>query len=605
MIFKWLQFRNYQLMSKLIITYILLTVIPMSLLGYLAYSKYTTSIEEQVGEYIPLLLEQAHENIDNQVRELRKLPNLIYNSSQVITVLRKDNYQNQSSILQDEFLVNSYLSRTYINGGNPHILGVFILSKSRFFQVSKLPYSGFDFNNETLPYSQDFELQGRENIILPHQTTLNFESSQPYVLLMRQLTDYENRKNLGTMFIAVETTFLQSVLNNLTGENDADIWLMDQTGRIIFHNNLLHIGEVHKQVMEYPMINGSFRTLNKEENKIISLNISKDTDWILAHSIALKELTRRTDYVSNAIIAVFVIFVIISTAISIILAWNVSSPLYHLTKLMKEVEKGNFDVDLSIQTKDEVGMLAQSFNSMIYEIKDLIRKNYQIELKQKEAELYALQSQINPHFMYNTLETIGMAVEEGEKDTVVKMVTLLGRMLRYSISNKDRVVAISNEVLNIKDYLTIQKIRFEERIEFTIFENINANKYFTPKFILQPIIENAIKYSLDSKEISTIDITISIESEVIEIRITDNGPGIEEAILQKLNEGLLSATAVKRDSNFGLTNVHARIVLMFGKKYGIKVNSEFSQGTEVIVTIPIINSADSEYIVDKEEISGI
>jgi two-component system, sensor histidine kinase YesM len=115
----------------------------MSLLGFIAYSQYTNSIEEQVGEYIPKLLEQANENIENQLEEIRQLPDLLYNSSQVIGVLRKDAHQNQSLLRQDQFIVNSYLSRTYINGSNPDILGVFILSKNRIYESVKVPYSNF------------------------------------------------------------------------------------------------------------------------------------------------------------------------------------------------------------------------------------------------------------------------------------------------------------------------------------------------------------------------------------------------------------------------------------------------------------------------------
>src|SRR5581483_6948294 len=120
------------------------------------------------------------------------------------------------------------------------------------------------------------------------------------------------------------------------------------------------------------------------------------------------------------------------------------------SKLMKDVEKGNFNVDLKVESKGEIGILAQSFNSMISKIRELIQQNFHIELRQKQAELYALQSQINPHFMYNTLETISMAVEADDNDTVVEMVALLGRMLRFSLSNKNRIVPFQMEVEHIK-----------------------------------------------------------------------------------------------------------------------------------------------------------
>jgi two-component system sensor histidine kinase YesM len=591
MIFRWKKFKNYRLMTKLIFTYTLITVIPMSLIGYLAYNQYIKSIQEQVGEYIPKVLDQANERINYQVDELRQLPDLLYNSSQVIEVLRKDIYQNNSSLLQDKFLVNTYLTNTYINGGNSDILGVFILSKNRLFESSKVPYTGFE--SKALPFGQDLDLKGKQEIIFPSQTTLKFKDNPPYILLMRQITDTENRMNLGTMFIAVELTFIKNIVENLETVNKADIWLMDKNGQIIYHTNPREISKINTDLVKYPNINGSFRTTLEKESKLISISRTGPDQWVLAHSVLLKNLTERTDLVRNATIIGFIVVIFLSALISFFLAWNVSRPIHRLTKLMKQVEKGNFNVDLPINSTDEVGILAKSFNSMVLEIKDLIKLNYQIKLQQKEAELYALQSQINPHFMYNTLETIGMSVEEQDNEIVVAMVSLLGRMLRFSIGNKEKVVMIDQEVQHMKDYLTIQKIRFEDRIEFFIHEELDTKKYYTPKFILQPIVENAIKHGLDQQQDFKIEIFITKNpslknKEEVIFNIKDNGPGIPDEILSELNKNLESDPMVKRDSKFGLINVQGRIIMMFGERYGLRIESEINKGTEVIISIPLL-----------------
>lgn len=593
MISKLITFKNYRLRTKLIVTYVLLTVIPISLLGYIAYSQYTKSIEEQVGEYIPKLLDQANENISNQIRELKAFPDLLYNSDEVVGILREDAHQSRSSLLQDEFIVNNYLSRTFINGGSQDILGVFVLSKNRIFQSTKIPYSNFGLADYSQSYGQDIQLKSGDMFLLPHQTSLRFEGNPSFVLIMKQLTDLENRTDLGTVLIAVNVTFLEEVIHEISEEEKADMWMMNKEGRIIYHTNPELIRAIDREAGQYPKINGSFRTTQESENRLISLNYMQETEWTLAHSITAKNLTAQTDLVRNATIAVFLVFVVISTVISILLAWNVSSPLNRLTKLMKRVEKGNFDVDLAIGTTDEVGMLANNFNSMVLEIKDLIRENYQIELKQKEAELYALQSQINPHFMYNTLETIAMSVEDDEKDTVVKMVTLLGRMLRFSIGNKEAVVPIADELLHVKDYLTIQKIRFEEKFDFSIHEEMAGGTYYTPKFILQPIVENAVKYGLVYGRETAIDVAVCLTDDgsgakEILFTVKDNGPGINQETLEQIQQMLESDPMAKRDSRFGLMNVHARIAMNFGGKFGLRIISEAGQGTKVEIRIPVI-----------------
>lgn len=588
MIFKWMKFKNYRLMAKLIITYMFITVIPIAILGYVSYNQYSKSIEQQAGENIPKLLEQANERITAYIRDLRQLPDLIYNSAQVIEVLRKDSFQNNSSLLQDKFIVNSYLTKIYINGGNPDILGVFILSKNRLYESTKVSYAGFE--SIALPFGQDMELRGKQAIIFPNHTNLRFKDDPPYILLMRQITDTENRMNLGTMFIAVKLTSFKTTFDNLKVNNHADISLMDPNGYIIYHTNLQNIGKVNRELAEYPNINGSFKTTGKEEKKLISISRTGPDGWILEHSVPLKNLMERTDVIRNTTLIVFIVVVVLSTIISIFLAWNVSRPIKRLTRLMKKVEKGDFDVDLTIDSTDEVGILAKSFNSMVYEIKDLIKMNYQIKLQQREAELYALQSQINPHFMYNTLETIGMAVEDGEEETVVEMVSLLGRMLRYSINNKDKIVTVNQEVQHMKDYLTIQKIRFEDRIKFIIHEEIDTESFLTPKFILQPVVENSIKHGLEHQFNFRMEIFIlkSQTNREIIFKVKDNGPGIPAEILSELNRYLASDPMGRRDSKFGLINVHGRVVMLFGEEYGLKIESRINEGTEVTIRIPYL-----------------
>lgn len=589
MISKHLKIRNYKLMTKLMVTYLLLTVIPLTLLGYISYSQYTKSIEEQVGEYIPKLLEQASGNIENKLEDIKQLPESLYNSSQVIEILRKDSYQSKSNLLRDEFLINSYLSRTYINGGNSDILGVFLISKNRLFASTKATYSGLDLDSIPIPYGQDPDLKGKEEILLPYETSLQFNNETPFILFMKQLRDYENQENLGVVLIAIELSFFERALNNLYQEDNSSIWITDNSGRIIFHTEPHLIGAFHEKFEKYPKINGSFKSTSSDPNLLISTNEFQGPQWRIFHSIALSDLTKETDAVRNGTIIVFIIVVLLSIMISIILAWNVANPLKRLTKLMKQVEKGNFNVDLPINSSDEIGILANSFNSMIQEINQLIKQNYQIELRQKNAELYALQSQINPHFMYNTLETIGYAVEEEESETVVRMVTLLGRMLRYSLNSKDQVVPISLEVQHMNDYLTIQKFRFEDRICFNIHEEIDTKEYYIPKFILQPIIENSIKYGLDQLHQCKIEILIkkTTNNEIL-LFIKDNGPGIDDNLLAKLKDSLSKNPMTGRDSGIGLINVHARIAMIFGESYGLEINSKYKEGTEVELRLPMV-----------------
>lgn len=588
---KQIKINNLRLSTKLIITYVLLTVIPMALLGSVMYKQYSKSIEAQVGEYIPQLLSQANTNIENEIMKLENLSELIYNSGEVMEILRHNQDKNKSSILQGQYTVQSYLTNIYFNSNNPDILGAFLQTKNRLYASTRTSYEGFDFKDGSLLYKKDAPQAGDMEILLPYQLNLTFKNNPPYFLLVKQLTDFDNRKDLGNLYVAVNVTFFEKFLEDLRGKENTTMWIMDKQGNIIYHTNDKEMGKKVEAIHEYPLLNGSFRTNIDGQKTLISLGEAKGFPWILVHSIPLKNLTEQTGSVRNVTILLFIVVICITTFISIFLAWTVTRPIKQLSNIMKDIETGNFSVEVPIHSGDEVGMLATSFRSMLIKIRELIQKNYLIEIRQKNAELYALQSQINPHFMYNTLETIGMVVEEGERDQVVRMITLLGRMMRFSISDKDTLVSIFSEVQHIRDYLEIQKFRFEDRLSFRIREDVDSNKYYTPKFLLQPIIENAIKYGLEKRKEIVIEIEV-VEEQMAEgmtailFIIRDDGPGIEENTLVKLRKLLSSDPMESRDSGFGIINVYARIAMMFGESYGLQLKSEVGKGTEIVLRIP-------------------
>lgn len=591
MIFKNKSINDLKLSNKLIITYVLLTVIPMAILGIIVYSQFSKSIERQVGEYVPQLLSQANQNIENEIRKLEDLPELIYSSGEVMEVLRDHRVQNKSSLLRGKYIVQNYLSSIYLTSNNSNILGAFLISNQRLFASTRTSYQGFGFDDGSFPYANDTIQVGNMDLLLSNQINLTFKDNPSYILLVKQITDFDNREHLGTLYLAVNVSFFEKVLEDLNSKDNNEMWLMDKQGKIFYHTNSGEIGKKMKEINEFPFLNGSFRTNVNGQQTLISLAEGKEFSWILGHSIPKKNLTEQTDIVRNVTVVIFIIMACITTVISILLAWTVTRPIKQLSHIMKDVETGDFNVEIPIHSGDEVGILAKSFRSMLFKIRELIQKNYLREIRQKNAELYALQSQINPHFMYNTLETIGMAVEEGEQEQSVHMIALLGRMMRFSISNKDSLVLISSEVQHIRDYLSIQKFRFEDRLSFHIHEDINSIKYYTPKFVMQPIIENAIKYGLEKRKEIVIEIEVVEEitpdgKAVILFIIRDNGPGMEENTLLRIKDLLVSDPMKSRDSGFGIINVHARIAMMFGEEYGLQLKSKVEKGTEVFLRIP-------------------
>lgn len=588
--------RNYPIAYKMIATYTLLAVLPMMLLMYIAYTQFARSVEEQIGEYMPRFLYQANADIEKHIDELTTMPDMLFNSDSILAVLRRQTYEKRSDLNRDQYVMNSYLARTYTNGRNADVLGVFVVSNGRMFSSANDGFTDSDWSRTIEDYAAKLGTGVRERIILPEEIGLRFESGTPYVFILEQIDDVDNRKNLGTMLIAVDLSFIDSIVRNFESNERAGLWVMTPSGTIIYHTDRERIGVVDPDVSRYPTLNGSFRTNADGVSRLVSVNQTQERGWILAHSIPLKALTERTDLVRDVTVVVIACIVLVTSIIGVYVTFNMTRPLKKLSGLMKTVERGDFHVDLKVQSGDEVGTLARSFNSMIGTIRELIQQNYQIEIRQKEAELYALQSQINPHFMYNTLETIGMAVEEGETEQVVDMVTLLGRMLRYSVGNQSKSVPIAEEVQHVRDYLTIQKFRFEERVRFDIafgMEEQEFHRLYSPRFILQPVVENAIKYGLESRKALEVHIAVNEEfgarsgKRDIVFRVRDNGPGIPGDKVHELEQSLKKTSFEGRAAHFGLMNVNARIVMMHGPDYGLQLHSIVGIGTEVIIRIPM------------------
>ncbi|WP_050183438.1 sensor histidine kinase [Domibacillus robiginosus] len=584
MIFKRRSFRDYRLQTKLFITYIAITVIPIALLGYLAYSQYISSIERQVGTYIPRLLDQANDNIERQIDEFFQMSDQIYNAPMIIEILRKDAYQTVSAMRQDEFIVDSYLSSTFIHGSQQDILGVFISSNNRLFSSTRTDYlSGFSTKEAVGIYGQNLDLRSQERVLLPNETSLQFQDKRPFILIAKPLIDVENRLSLGTMFIVLDLSFIDRIVRPIDEQEGAEMWLMNKKGYMLYHTSANQVGRKDGEITEYPTLNGSFKT----EEMLFGMDVSEQQQWILTHRIPLGQLTAETNFVRTITILLFMAVIIIALIMAALLAWGVAKPLQHLTEQMKRVEKGDFNVVFDRQSKDEVGMLSDRFQTMIREIQGLIREKYQIELKQKEAEIYALQSQINPHFMYNTLETIAMTVEEDDRDTVVDMVTILGRMLRYSLSNKEKFVTIHQELQHIRDYLTIQSYRFEDELAFRIEVQVDGNKEYIPKFILQPLVENALEHAFVPGKQLVVVVLIKRAGAEIHMSVSDNGAGMSKIKLLEIRQLLTLQTDLNRDHHFGILNVNGRLVLHYGEAYTLQVDSEKSTGTTMLIRVPV------------------
>jgi two-component system, sensor histidine kinase YesM len=280
--------------------------------------------------------------------------------------------------------------------------------------------------------------------------------------------------------------------------------------------------------------------------------------------------------------------------ISFILAWyisgSVSNPIRNLRKMTKIVATGNFEERIIDVNSDEIAELGSSFNIMTIRIKELLDERIKEQKKLKNAEFKVLQAQINPHFLYNTLDTIVWMAETGHNDKVILLVRELSNFFRRSISKGRDVITVEEEVGHVSSYLSILKVRYRDTLDYIIDVDNSLFGYSIPKFTLQPLVENALYHGIKNKR-DTGKIVIkgrqTNEGEML-FEILDNGIGMDEERLKVVITSLDIDHEESSDvTSFGMSNVHQRIRLYYGNKFGLKINSIINQGTSVLVSIPI------------------
>jgi two-component system sensor histidine kinase YesM len=256
---------------------------------------------------------------------------------------------------------------------------------------------------------------------------------------------------------------------------------------------------------------------------------------------------------------------------------------------MKRAQEGDLTVSFNTKYNDEVGELGSSFNNMVKEINNLITLVQKEEKSKRIAEMNVLQAQIKPHFMYNTLDTIRWMAEEHNEEDIVEIIEAFTNLLRISLSKGKEKINVQDEFNHVQSYLIIQKIRYEDKLDYEIQFDENILNYKVIKLILQPLVENAIYHGIKEKRGSgKIIITASIEEDMLLFNVSDNGKGMEEEVLNKINKMLVGGSENKNEIGYGIFNVNERIRIMYGEEYGLKYKSIYGEGTIVELRHPII-----------------
>lgn len=397
----------------------------------------------------------------------------------------------------------------------------------------------------------------------------------------------------GMFFVDLNYSAINDLCERLSLGNRGYIYILDRNGGIVYHpqQQLIYSGmkqELITEIMETE--ESSFLT---EDGRLYTISRSDQTGWIVVGVSLVSELMYRADSARKMYLLIAFALFMAALVLAYLLSDEITKPIKELEKSMKEVEKGNFaHAALTVREENEIGHLSRNFNMMTEEIQNLIEQRDKEQQIKRKSELKVLQSQINPHFLYNTLDSIIWMAEWGKNQEVVRMTSSLAKLLRRSISNEQEVVTVAEEVEYTETYLSIQKMRYKDKLEYDICVEPEIMQEKVVKLVLQPLVENAIYHGIKYKEGKGLVRILGFRREgQIVLQVQDDGKGMDADALTHIFE---KHTRDTRSNGVGLSNVNERIQLYYGEGYGISFRSRPDEGTEATIILPFGKGAGND-----------
>lgn len=579
---------------------VLISVIVL-FLSLLSYHHTVNDFENMSIHYTMRLLNEINSSIDSYIGNMKSMGQVVVENKDVRGLMsfynthqgKKLSYLEEHQLA--ELQANAAAHMNIVASTREEITNIAVISKYRDVVLSDSrkqlnPYAQFNLTDwflKPLSYKDDI-------IVSPsHVQNLIKDEYKWVISISKAITDPQTGEVTGVMLIDLNYQAIETICENAQLGKSGYIYLVDNKKNIIYHpqQQLLYSGtktEPLEEVLKLPQ--GETYLRNEQQGKIYIKNHSELTGWSAVGVVNTNELIQNKEEILLFYGLIAGAAIVFATAIAIIISTTITRPIKMLENTMHKVEEGDFSIQSEIVLNNEIGHLSNTFNVMISKIKLLMQNAVSIEEEKRRSEIKALQAQINPHFLYNTLETIIWMSASGKNEEVVEVTSALARLFRTSISKGAHLVPLAVEVENINSYLTIQKMRYKDKLSFDVNIPSELAKLMTPKLILQPIVENAVYHGIKQSEHGgAITIGAELREGCLMITVEDEGVGMSAEQMEQL-----FVPKDNTDRGIGVINVNNRIKLCFGQQYGLHYQSSPDQGTRVEICLPIIEEGEED-----------
>lgn len=571
-----------KLRRKILFAIILLVFIPVIVMGIVTYVNFSNAMEKKSSSFYWISLLETDRKLKFALSEISSITNSAITQPAI-----------QQSLKQPNFVL-TYDRKQEINNlliNHPMITSFSLYGKDRLLYQYNAPMSFADMQRQVW-YGAMEGAEGRPVWSGPGENGSE-AAGNPVLVQARVIKDYYSLEDIGYLVVYVKPDLLDQIFWEAATLKKGDILLVNRQGNIVFNKSGEHIG----QRTEFPFLQADYTKSQdyyidnyQGEKSLITFLPSHNTDWYLAAITPMNMISSESDSIRNLAIILGTVSLLSAFLFDHYFVRRLVRSINSAVNGMKRVKQGIFmPITTPLRSDDESDLLIDGFNRMSSQISELIQQVQTEQGRKKEAEMQALMAQINPHFIYNSLESINsMAVLAGNRD-ISKMVVSLGKLLRISISQNQELIPLQMELEHVRHYLDIQKFRFEDKFSYRIDLPDTLRQVMTQKLIVQPIVENALYHAIEQMEEHG-EITISAQRsrKDLIIIVKDNGPGFDLATMMSLWDTEHSNPKKYADSGVGLRNVHERLNIRFGHPYGIMVCSSPGFGSTICIRIPTI-----------------
>ena len=592
-IFKW--FRNQKLGKKIIYTFILAAVIPLLVVQVMMLYVISNNMKEKVDALMVSQLAQISERTNLTLDIYTNLVYQIYSDNQVVEGLRSYEEAGSDGRARVYREICDRIQQYGISTSGIECISIILPDGQDitydFTMASAVDNLWDSYPDKTVitPYVQ---AAGDANMVISPTERFTRDGEEARIFhISKQLYDFKDIQKgpIGTIVMSINESVLHAVCSTAREEGEEVYtinFITDQEGNILTYPDSFYAGIVmdpDKTIKEFVEVTGELKGKNSAVNRYEDGQLG----WTFYNAYDKDYILRDVRHIQYLAIAIGSVLLLVSVLMIRYTVKLIEKSTRSIVGGIQQVQQGNLEVQVAVDCEDEMGQIADNFNTMTQKVRGLIREVTEASQKQKDAEIRALEAQINPHFLYNTLDSINWMAIEKQEHEISRMLRNLGVILRYSVSKSNQMVTVAEMADWLDKYVSLQQMRFNDAFYCEVHVGQEAGQVRIRKLLIQPFVENAIIHGfkgIESGGILRIDIMLSENKEALDIIIEDNGKGMPREIVQRYKD---HETAVRDDGrSIGLHNAFARMRMYYGEAVSWDVSSIPDVGTIITLKIP-------------------